>query len=144
MMASGAVREKSEIERAGEAAQLRARAGHDCYDRLGAISAPTLVAAGEFDGLAPLANSVTLAARIHDCHLRIYQGGHLFSTKMNGLSNTSAPFWPKVGRGPSPRKAGQVRIVVADKKGSDEFASRFPHVSIGHADQESLHGGAAH
>ena len=58
--------------------QLAARRTHDTYDRLGEIAAPTLVAAGRYDGIAPLANSEALAAGIPDAELRVYDGGHLF------------------------------------------------------------------
>jgi 3-oxoadipate enol-lactonase len=58
--------------------QLAARAGHDVYDRLPSITAPTLVAAGRYDGIAPVANSEAIAARIPGADLRIYEGGHLF------------------------------------------------------------------
>lgn len=58
--------------------QLEARSHHDTYDRLPGITAPTLVAAGRHDGIAPLANSEALAAQIPDSELRVYEGGHLF------------------------------------------------------------------
>jgi pimeloyl-ACP methyl ester carboxylesterase len=62
----------------GERRQLEARRHHDVLDRLGHITAPTLVAAGRFDGIAPLANSQVLASRIPDSELRVYEGGHAF------------------------------------------------------------------
>ena len=62
----------------GDAMQLEARRYHDVYDRLGRITCPTLVMCGEFDGLAPVANSETIAARIAGAELRQYQGGHMF------------------------------------------------------------------
>jgi 3-oxoadipate enol-lactonase len=58
--------------------QLEARRHHDTYDRLGDISVPTLVAAGRYDGIAPLANSEVLAARIPDARLAVFEGGHGF------------------------------------------------------------------
>lgn len=58
--------------------QLEARSHHDTYDRLGAITAPTLVAGGRYDGIAPPANSVALASEIPNAELRVYDGGHLF------------------------------------------------------------------
>ena len=36
------------------------------------------MAAGRYDGIAPLANSEAIAARIPDAELRVYEGGHLF------------------------------------------------------------------
>ena len=62
----------------GEAEQLDARRRHDVLDRLDRITCPTLVAGGRFDGIAPLANSEAIAARIPDSELRIYEGGHAF------------------------------------------------------------------
>ena len=48
------------------------------WDRLDRITAPTLVAGGRFDGLAPFANSEAIAARIPGAELRAYDGGHAF------------------------------------------------------------------
>jgi 3-oxoadipate enol-lactonase len=59
-------------------AQLQAREGHDVWDRLGAITCPTLVGYGEYDGIAPAQNSVNLASRIRGAELHGYQGGHGF------------------------------------------------------------------
>ena len=58
--------------------QLQARADHDAFDRLHRIASPTLVAAGEFDGMAPLANSEALVAAIPEATLRVFDGGHVF------------------------------------------------------------------
>ena len=62
----------------GYQAQLEARSGHDASASLHRIEAPTLVCAGEFDDLAPLANSAALAEAIPDAQLRVFDGGHLF------------------------------------------------------------------
>lgn len=62
----------------GARRQLEARKGHDTWDRLDAITAPTLVAAGRHDGIAPLANSEALASRIPAAELQVFEGGHLF------------------------------------------------------------------
>ena len=62
----------------GARRQLEARKGHDTYDRLDRIPAPTLVAAGRYDGIAPVTNSEALVARLPDARLRVYEGGHLF------------------------------------------------------------------
>ena len=70
--------EAAEAARVGARRQLEARAGHDTHDRLGAITAPTLVAAGRYDGIAPLANSEELADRIPKASLQVFEGGHLF------------------------------------------------------------------
>jgi 3-oxoadipate enol-lactonase len=58
--------------------QLEARRHHDAWDRLPSISAPTLVAAGRYDGIAPLANSEALASRIPHAELAAFDGGHAF------------------------------------------------------------------
>jgi len=59
-------------------AQLKARAGHDVWDRLEAITCPTLVGYGNYDGIAPVRNSAAIASRIRGAELRGYEGGHLF------------------------------------------------------------------
>ena len=59
-------------------AQLEARAGHDVWDRLGAITCPALVGYGNYDGIAPAQNSTAIASRIGGAELRGYDGGHLF------------------------------------------------------------------
>ncbi len=68
----------SEEVRRGEAEQLGARRHHDVWDRLGRITCPTFVAAGRFDGIAPLANSEAMAGRIAGAALHVYDGGHAF------------------------------------------------------------------
>ncbi len=73
-----AARHKSADVLAGERFQLLSRRDHDVWDRLGNITVPTLVAAGRYDGLAPLANSEAIASRVPSSRLRIYEGGHLF------------------------------------------------------------------
>jgi pimeloyl-ACP methyl ester carboxylesterase len=62
----------------GEREQLLARSTHDVWGRLPDIACPTLIAAGRYDGIAPLPNSQAMASRIPHSELRIYEGGHLF------------------------------------------------------------------
>lgn len=62
----------------GEREQLMARHEHDVTERLSTVRCPTLVAAGRFDGIAPLANSAAIADRIPGAELRVYEGGHVF------------------------------------------------------------------
>ncbi|MDP9336194.1 MAG: alpha/beta hydrolase [Actinomycetota bacterium] len=62
----------------GEAEQLQARAEHDVCDRLHVVACPTLVAGGYYDGIAPVANSKAIAARVPHAELRLYEGGHAF------------------------------------------------------------------
>ncbi len=65
-------------EARGQSEQLGARRHHDVYDRLGAITCPTLVASGRYDGIAPLTNGAAIAARIDGAELAVYEGGHVF------------------------------------------------------------------
>jgi pimeloyl-ACP methyl ester carboxylesterase len=59
--------------------QREAMAGHDTYDRLPEINAPTLVISGDADTLVPVANSRLLADRIRDAELVILENmGHGF------------------------------------------------------------------
>lgn len=62
----------------GGALQLRARAGHDVWDRLPEIDAPTLICAGRYDDLAPPAAQEAMVGRIRGAELRWYEGGHMF------------------------------------------------------------------
>jgi 3-oxoadipate enol-lactonase len=62
----------------GEGEQLQARARHDVTERLHLVSCPTLVACGRYDGIAPVANSETIASRVTNAELRLYEGGHAF------------------------------------------------------------------
>lgn len=78
MMSSHAVSEKSAEVLRGEWEQLQARRNHDVWDRLASISSPTLVASGQFDGIAPAANGEAIAGRVRDAELRLYEGGHAF------------------------------------------------------------------
>jgi pimeloyl-ACP methyl ester carboxylesterase len=69
---------KSPEQLRGESEQLGARKHHDVFGRLPAVSAPTLVAAGRYDGIAPPSNAEAIAARIPDADMRLYEGGHAF------------------------------------------------------------------
>lgn len=63
----------------GYMGQMLAVLSHDVADRLGEISAPTLVLHGELDLLIPVANGRLLAGNIADASLIIYaEAGHLF------------------------------------------------------------------
>lgn len=81
MRAEQAAVPKSEEVLRGERLQLHARISHDVANRLHRITAPTLVTAGKFDGIAPVANSQEIVARIPHAELRVYQGGHLFTAQ---------------------------------------------------------------
>lgn len=70
--------DKSPERLAGDKSQLDARSRHDARTGLGSITAPTLVCAGEFDDLAPVANSEIIADGIPNATLRTFDGGHFF------------------------------------------------------------------
>ena len=63
---------------AAQKAQPEARARHDVWNRLDAITCPTLIGYGNYDGIAPARNSTAIASRISGAELRGYEGGHLF------------------------------------------------------------------
>jgi 3-oxoadipate enol-lactonase len=69
---------RSDEQLRGEREQLLARSGHDVMGRLHNISCPTLVAAGRYDGIAPLANAEAITKEIPGAELRVYEGGHIF------------------------------------------------------------------
>jgi len=63
--------------------QMQAVQGHDTYERLPQIAAPTLVITGKEDGLVPPQNSVTLAQRIPNADLVILSNAsHLFNIEL--------------------------------------------------------------
>jgi 3-oxoadipate enol-lactonase len=62
----------------GERLQLIARSGHDVADRLHLVAAPTFIAVGKFDGIAPPVNSEAIVERISDAKMVLYEGGHMF------------------------------------------------------------------
>ena len=57
---------------------LDARRYHDCWEYLAEITAPTLVCAGKYDGIAPPKNAEALASRIPGAELAFFEGGHIF------------------------------------------------------------------
>ena len=63
---------------AGFARQLEARRTHDANSGLAGITAPTLVCAGSYDGIAPVSNSEAIVAMIPDAALEVFEGGHIF------------------------------------------------------------------
>lgn len=73
--------EKTELQRKGERLQLQARISHDVADRLGAVTCPTFVLAGRYDGIAPVDNSREITRRIHGAVMDTYEGGHLFTAQ---------------------------------------------------------------
>jgi pimeloyl-ACP methyl ester carboxylesterase len=77
-MVAGRADDPEPGRRQGVVEQFRARSHHDVWDRLGAITCPTLVACGRYDGIAPLVNGRAMASRIDGAEMRIYEGGHAF------------------------------------------------------------------
>jgi len=73
--------ERSARQLKGERLQLEARRNHDVSDRLHRITCPTFVAAGRYDGLAPVANSEAIVSRIQGARLHVYEGGHMFAAQ---------------------------------------------------------------
>ena len=78
MMAARRGSEKTADALRGEAEQLAARSKHDVTDRLAAVTCPTLVASGRYDGIAPPSNGEAIAAGIGGAQFRVYEGGHAF------------------------------------------------------------------
>ena len=78
MMAERVNAPRTDEQVLGERLQLAARSGHDVYGRLHRIGCPTLIACGEYDGIAPPSNSEAIHSRIPGSELRRYDGGHLF------------------------------------------------------------------
>jgi len=62
----------------GARRQIEARRDHDTWERLPQITAPTLIAAGRYDGLAPPETQQRLAARIPSATVLFFEGGHHF------------------------------------------------------------------
>lgn len=63
---------------AGEVAQLLAREGHDCWDRLARLAMPVLIAGGRYDGIAPPGNQEAMLERLPDATIEWFDGGHAF------------------------------------------------------------------
>jgi len=73
--------------------QGEAIAGHDTYDRLPRIKAPTLVIAGDADRLIPVENSRLLASRIANAELVILENtGHGFMETAGEANNKVLDF----------------------------------------------------
>ncbi len=72
----------------GYVRQGQAIMGHDTYDRLPEIAAPTLVIAGDADKLVPVENSRILASRIRNAELVILKhAGHGFNVEAEAEAN---------------------------------------------------------
>ncbi len=62
----------------GRRKQIDARDGHDAWDRLHRITAPTLVCIGRYDGQAEPDAQERMASRIPGAEVRHFEGGHMF------------------------------------------------------------------
>ncbi|MFA7264582.1 MAG: alpha/beta fold hydrolase [Caulobacter sp.] len=62
----------------GAELQLLARKDHDTWDRLPAITAPTLICGGLYDGIALPETQARMAGRIPSARPRMFEGGHMF------------------------------------------------------------------
>ena len=72
------------------AAQLRAAARHDTYDRLPDIAAPTLVLHGTDDPLLPVGNARILAERIPGAKLVLFEGArHAYMLEKQAEADTA-------------------------------------------------------
>ncbi|MDF1735463.1 MAG: alpha/beta fold hydrolase [Minwuia sp.] len=66
------------VRRAAQNRQFAARAGHDAWDLLPTITAPTLICGGRYDDIAPGARAHAMLERLPDATLQEFDGGHLF------------------------------------------------------------------
>jgi pimeloyl-ACP methyl ester carboxylesterase len=91
------------VHPAAYAAQLEAALGHDAYDRLAGIRAPTLVVHGDQDRMVPPANAPLLAGAIPGAELlRLPEAGHLYPTDAPEADRAVARFLSeRSSRGPS-------------------------------------------
>jgi 3-oxoadipate enol-lactonase len=69
--------------------QLEARRHHDTSARLHELRMPTLVVAGRFDGIAPIAACERLAQAIPGARLEVFDGGH-------GVLLQDPAAWPSI------------------------------------------------
>lgn len=79
----------------GRAAQLTARAQHDCYARLDQITCPTWLGGGTFDNIAPPKVMQAMASRIADSTLTLYEGGHFFMLQDGKVFPDTIAFFEK-------------------------------------------------
>ncbi|MDQ6778617.1 MAG: alpha/beta hydrolase [Actinomycetota bacterium] len=93
------------IEPEPYAAQLAAALGHDGYDRLARITAPTLVVHGTDDVMVPPANGSLLADRIPTAELVELPGtAHLYPTDDPTADGQIASFLNALGEAAPPRR----------------------------------------
>jgi pimeloyl-ACP methyl ester carboxylesterase len=74
-------------------AQLYAAALHNCFGRLGRVSARTLIVHGRHDRMIPVANAKLLSDLVPRSRLRILErSGHLYPTEEPGVDEEIATF----------------------------------------------------
>lgn len=78
MLADRARAPKTPEVRRGERLQLGARRSHDVWEAIASLRCPVFVAAGRYDGIAPVDHSWAIAGRIPGAELHVYDGGHAF------------------------------------------------------------------
>ena len=91
-MAAGRALAKTAEQLRGEYEQLQARRHHDVFDRLHEITAPTIVASGRYDAIAPPSNGQAIAQRIPNSTYREYEGGHAFFAQDRSAFSDIAAF----------------------------------------------------
>ncbi len=72
--------------------QIGARSGHDVEAHLATITHETLVCAGEYDLMAPMANSELLAETMPNARLAVFNGGHFFPLQDRTVYPTMTAF----------------------------------------------------
>lgn len=74
-------------------AQLYAAGLHNCFGRLGRVSAPTLIVHGRHDRMIPVGNAELLSDLVPGSSLRILEhSGHLYPTEEPGVDEEIAAF----------------------------------------------------
>ena len=76
----------------GLSAQLEARRHHDARLGLASVDSQTLVCAGQFDAIAPAANSERIVEIMPEARLEIFHGGHLFMLQDSRALTTISEF----------------------------------------------------
>ncbi len=61
----------------GYFSQVRAMCSWTSLSWLGQLKQPTLILAGQYDGLIPIANQILLAHKMRNAKLKVFQAGHL-------------------------------------------------------------------
>ena len=89
---------RSDQDAEGAAKQLRARWGHDTYDRLPQLSMPVLLAAGRRDGIAPVANMEAIHRQIPGSEIAYFDGGHMFVAQDKSAYPSIARWLQRGGR----------------------------------------------